>query len=166
MGKHKKDPNLAVIDSLTDEQLEKMWEIYNQMAEFEMAFTRRGIENSKQRTAQWEAMNDKLTALHPNLHYDLIQYVIDIWGEERIGGQQHSNQKPYSNMNTTIIYQDEKTEESIFRQENVTLIPNVGDIVEIEDFTYRVIQKIFTVKEDKTIVNIFTVPVHPYFGNL
>ena len=69
-------------------------------------------------------------------------------------------------MNTTIIYQDEKTEESIFRQENVTLIPNVGDIVEIEDFTYIVIQKIFTVKEDKTIVNIFTVPVHPYFGNL
>lgn len=86
MGKHKKDPNLAVIDSLTDEQLEKMWETYNHMAEFEVAFSRRGIENSKKRAEQWDAMNDKLAALHPSLHYDLIQYVIDIWGEERIGG--------------------------------------------------------------------------------
>lgn len=86
MGKHKKDPNLAVIDSLNDEQLEKMWEIYNRMAEFEFSCSRRSIERSERLTNQWEAMNDKLAALHPSLHYDLIKYVIDIWGEERIGG--------------------------------------------------------------------------------
>ena len=84
MGKHKKDPNLAVINSLTDEQRDKMWEIYDQMAEFEFSCTRRSIEKSERLANQWEAMNDKLAALHPSLHYDLIQYVIEIWGEDYI----------------------------------------------------------------------------------
>ena len=80
----KKDPNVQSIDSLEDKQRWDMERIYEQMTLLQMMHPQKVIDASERLSKEWERMEAQLAAIDPRLHYDLIEYVVDTYGEDSI----------------------------------------------------------------------------------
>lgn len=63
----------SVLDELTDEEYDKMIEIYVEMRFFDSA-------GMKDKSKEWEQMENKLSEIDSRLCYDTIQYEIDKFG--------------------------------------------------------------------------------------
>ena len=80
----KKDPNVKIIDDLEDKQRWDMERIYDHMREFQMIHSPKTIAASERLSNEWDRMEAQLSAIDPRLHYNVIKYVVDTYGEDSI----------------------------------------------------------------------------------